>query len=77
MKVLGYSLKLKKKSLTKQDLIPKGWSPIAQEGKGRKKEGKDDVIEVLLVVGVEFLSYETCILIPKEDSLKKIMVIDL
>ena len=31
----------------------------------------DDILEVLLVVGVEFLAYETFIWIPKEYSLKK------
>ena len=30
----------------------------------------EDVLEVLLVVGVEFLPYETCIKIPNEDSLE-------
>ena len=31
-----------------------------------------DVPEILLVVGVDFLSYETCIYIPWEDSLTKL-----
>ena len=30
----------------------------------------EDVLEVLLVVGVEFLPYETCIVISNEDSLE-------